>query len=85
MSLTAQDYASIARAREISCDPSPLCPTCGHSLGWHAWQVIGAGGAFVQDGPPWILRGTCQYVREQEGSKATTYRPCSCRREEALP
>ena len=59
--------------------PSPPCPNCGHSLGWHTWGVAAIGK------PPLLtLLGICQYVREQEGAKATTYRPCTCHREKVL-
>ena len=73
------DYASIDRAVEVSSEPSPPCPNCGHSLGWHTWGVSAIGK------PPLLtLLGICQYVREQEGAKATTYRPCTCHREKEL-
>ena len=79
MSLSVLDYDTIGHAVEVSREPSPPCPQCEHALGWHTWGVSAIGK------PPLLtLLGICQYVREQEGAKATTYRPCTCRREQAL-
>lgn len=39
MSLSVLDYDTIGHAVEVSREPSPPCPQCAHTLGWHTAQI----------------------------------------------
>ena len=77
MSLDALDYATIPRAVEVSQEPSPMCPVCGHRLGWHTWHVVA-----THDGRGVKLDGLCQGpVFVSAGHPAGV---CGCHPERAL-
>lgn len=72
MNLSVLDYATIRQAVELTAQPSPPCPTCGHSsLGWHTWHLRTLSGDVM-------LVGQCLH-------RAHPHAPlCSCLHEQIL-
>ena len=69
--MTSLDYATIPRAVELTREPSPPCPTCGHALGWHTWHLRTYLSSFV-------LVGQCLHRAHADAPL------CSCIHDESL-